>query len=128
MTDGWAEPWPRRQSDGDAWANFVAQLDPAAVEAERYRAPGPEERPGSPTDLRMKAAHEYVATDYWERVRAGHPLPLTDHEWATRRAEQYADADAEIARRGFDQTDIEAAIRSYSQRQAAPAAHGRTAA
>jgi hypothetical protein len=100
----------------DAWANFIAQLDPASLERERFRAPDAEERPGSPTDLRMKAAHAFVAADYWARVRAGHPLPSTDDEWAARRAAQHADADAEIALRGFDQPAIEAAIRSYSQR------------
>lgn len=109
----------------DAWANFVAQLDPAAVEAERYRRPSDDERPGSVSDQRMRTAHAFLAADYWDRVRAGHPLPMTDQEWAARRAAQYADADAEIERRGFHQTDIEAAIRSYSQRQAAAAAQPR---
>ncbi|WP_242089211.1 hypothetical protein [Curtobacterium sp. DN_7.5] len=109
----------------DAWANFIAQLDPAAVEAERFRPPGDDERPGSVTDQRMRTAHAFLASDYWDRVRAGHPLPLTDDEWAARRAAQYADAEAEIERRGFNQPDIEAAIRSYSQNRAAAAAHPR---
>ncbi|UXZ57065.1 hypothetical protein [Curtobacterium sp. Arg-1] len=110
----------------DAWSNFIASINPVELEAERYRPPGPEERPGSTTDLRMKAAHQFLADDYWARVRSGHAPPLPDDEWLVRRAAQNADADAEIARRGYGQPaaddDIEAAIRSYSQRQAATAA------
>lgn len=113
----------------DAWANFIAQLDPAAVEAERYRVLGDldAERPGSRQDHEVRFAHDYVRRDFWARMRG-------EVERRTVRS-QTDDADREIRARGFDQqpvnddSDIEAAIRSYSQRQAAAAAqHGRTAA
>ncbi|WP_065961234.1 hypothetical protein [Curtobacterium sp. UCD-KPL2560] len=113
----------------DAWANFVAQLDPAAVEAERMRVHGDldAERPWSRQDHEVRFAHDYVRRDFWARMRG-------EVERRTVRS-QIADADREIRARGFDQgvtaaddSDIEAAIRSYSQRQAAEAADARTAA
>lgn len=63
----------------------------------------------------MRTAYAFVAADYWARVRAGLPLPMTDEEWAARRQAQHEDTDREIHARGFDE-DLEAAIRSYSRR------------
>lgn len=107
----------------DAWMNFIAQIDPAVLETERARVHGDldTERPGSRQDHEMRFAHDYVRQDFWERMDI--PLDLR----AARR--QLEDADAEIRARGFDlpvstddDNDIEAAIRSYSQRHAAAAA------
>lgn len=91
------------------WENFVASLDPAAVEAERMRVHGDlnDERPGSRADHEMRRAHDYLA--HLASVEA-----RTTREQAIARIQE-ADADREIARRGFTSTDIEAAIRSYSQ-------------
>ncbi|WP_065962390.1 hypothetical protein [Curtobacterium sp. UCD-KPL2560] len=106
------------------WENFVASLDPAAVERERMRTHGDldEERPGSRADHEMRFAHDYV--------RAERALLEAESEEERRQRhdeKQIADADREIRARGFDQaaddSDIEAAIRSYSQQH-----HGRTAA
>lgn len=92
----------------DAWANFVAQLDPAALERERMRVHGDldAERPGGRQDHEMRFAHKYVRRDFWARMRG---------EVQSRCAAlQREDADRAIAVR--QEADIEAAIRSYSQR------------
>lgn len=113
----------------DAWANFIAQLDPAALERERMRVHGDldAERPGSRQDHEMRFAHDYVRAE-----RALLEAESEEERQERHDAKQNADADREIRARGFDlaadDSDIEAAIRSYSQRQAASAAHGRTAA
>ena len=107
-------------SDTDAWANFVAQLDPAALERERMAVHGDldAERPGSRQDHEMRFAHEYVRRDFWARMRG---------EVQSRSAAvQRADADRAIA--AHQEAEIEAAIRSYSERQAAKAAHERRTA
>lgn len=112
----------------DAWANFIAQLDPEALERERMRVHGDldAERPGSRQDHEIRFAHDYVRQDFWARMRG-------EVEQRTV-CSQFEDADREIRARGFDRgipeaddSDIEAAIRAYSQRQAAAAA-GRHAA
>jgi len=131
--EGWSEPWPRREGSEGGWANFVAQVDLAAVEAERMRVLGDldAERPGSRQDHEMRFAHDYVRAE-----RALLEAESEEERQARHDAKQNADADREIRARGFDvvatdeqDSDIEAAIRSYSQRQAAAAAHhGRTAA
>lgn len=103
----------------DAWANFIAQLDPAAVEAERYRVHGnlDAERPGSRQDHEMRFAHDYVRAE-----RALLEAESEDERRARHDDKQNADADREIRARGYDRAvsraddnDIEAAIRSYSQ-------------
>ncbi|WIA95821.1 hypothetical protein [Curtobacterium sp. MCBA15_004] len=104
----------------DAWDNFIASLDPAAVEAERMRVHGDldQERPGSRADHEMKFAHDYVRNDFWARMR-GERIRRTV-------ISQIEDADREIRARGFDldgdDHDIEAAIRSYSQQHRKAAA------
>jgi hypothetical protein len=107
-------------SDTDAWANFIAQLDPIALERERMAVHGDldAERPGSRQDHEMRFAHEYVRRDFWERMRG---------EVQSRTAAlQRADADRAI--KAQQDEEIEAAIRSYSERQAAKAAHERRTA
>ena len=104
----------------DAWANFIAQLDPAALERERMAVHGDldSERPGSRQDHEMRFAHDYVREDYWARARG---------DVQTRAAElQRADADRAI--KAQQDEEIEAAIRSYSQRHAAAAAERKAAA
>lgn len=118
--EGWSEPWPRREANDDGWANFVASVDPAQLERERMRVTSnlDAERPGSREDHEMRFAHDYCRRDFWERMREG---ITTEQE-----AAQLADAEREIHARGYDllddESEIEAAIRSYSQRQAARAA------
>lgn len=92
----------------DAWANFIAQLDPAALEAERMRVHGDldVERPGSRQDHEMRFAHEYVRRDFWARARGD----------VHSRAAELQRAATERAIRAQQNEDIEAAIRSYSQR------------
>lgn len=96
------------------WENFIASLNPAAVEQERMRVHGDldQERPGSRADHEMKFAHDYVRHDFWARMR-GERIRRTA-------ISQIDDANREIRARGFDlgadDHDIEAAIRSYSQR------------
>lgn len=101
----------------DAWANFVAQLEPDALEQERMRVHGDldSERPGSRQDHEMRFAHDYVRAE----------LALLESETERERqarhdAKQNADADREIRARGYDQFDdtedseIEAAIARYA--------------
>lgn len=107
-------------SDTDAWSNFVAQLDPAALERERMAVHGDldAERPGSRQDHEMRFAHEYVRRDFWARMRG----EVQSRSAAVQRA------DADRAIRARQEAEIEAAIRSYSQRQAAAAAERKAAA
>ena len=119
-------------SDTDAWTNFVAQLDPAALERERMVVHGDldAERPGSRQDHEMRFAHEYVRFQV-----AALQTETTEARRARIGRAQAADAEREIHARGFDvvatdeqENDIETAIRSYSERQAAKAAHERRTA
>ena len=100
------------------WEHFVAGVSPALLEQERVRVHGvlEQERVGSRTDLEMRFAHDFIRRDVWEKAWQ----ERTDR---TVRLEE-EDADRFIAGRGA----IEAAIRSYSQRQAAAAAERKTAA
>lgn len=104
----------------DAWANFIAQLDPAVLERERMAVRGDldSERPGSRQDHEMRFAHDYVRRDFWARMQG-------ERESRTA-AVQRADADRAI--KAQQDEEIEAAIRSYSQRQAAAAAERKSAA
>lgn len=108
----------------DAWANFIASLDPVALEQERMRVHGnlDAERPGSRQDHEMRFAHDYCREERAARAA------LTEAERAERvLARQEADVDRQVARHPMRETstehdDIEAAIRAYSQRHAARAA------
>ncbi|UFU14607.1 hypothetical protein LQK89_02595 [Curtobacterium sp. C1] len=115
-----------------AWANFVASLDPVALQRELAR-PGDlnAERFGSREHHEMVQAHDWLKRD-----RAA-TAAMTEAERLQRRHDrQEADANLTIARHpqpvvvpetARERSDIEAAIRTYSQRQAAAAAE-RTAA
>lgn len=107
----------------DAWANFIASIDPVTLEAERMRVHGnlEHERPGSRADHEMRHAHG------WLRKTRNARTELERGRHARRLQE--ADADRTIRERGYDhipvdadETEIDAAIRSYKQRQAARAA------
>lgn len=126
--EGWSEPWPRRRGSDDGWVNFIASIDPAQLERELMRVHGnlDAERPGSREDHEMRFAHDYCRRDFWNRMAGD----ITSEQAAA----QLADADREIHARGYDQVDdefddneIEAAIRSYSQRHAATAAERKAA-
>ena len=51
----------------DAWNNFIASLNPAALERERMRPPADTEieRPGSAEDTRMRSRHNQVVTAFY---------------------------------------------------------------
>lgn len=112
-------------SADDAWTNFVASLEPAGLERERMRVHGnlDAERPGSRQDHEMRFAHDYIRFQV-----AVLQAEDDDARQARIAGTQNADADREIHARGYDRIedtnehDIESAIRSYSQRQAARAA------
>jgi hypothetical protein len=60
----------------DAWANFIAGLNPITIEHERMRPPdNPEhERPGSTDDKHMRSRHTNVVAVFY-----AHP-PATTYE------------------------------------------------
>lgn len=72
------------------YSNFMAAVNPAAIEVERYGTPGPEERPGSPKDRQMRLAHEMERIWYWaQRSSTGLEFgpPMSDAEIAECAAE-----------------------------------------
>lgn len=76
---------------GDAaWGNFVASLDPVALQRE-HAGPGDleAERPWSREDHEMRFAHDHVRRDFWRKVRG----ELSDAERARgeRRLQQLID-------------------------------------
>ncbi|MDT0211218.1 hypothetical protein [Curtobacterium sp. BRD11] len=99
----------------DAWANFIASIDPVTLEQERMRVHGnlEHERPGSRQDHEMRHAHDWLKR---ERQRGA-----VDEDMAgeTHRI-QTADADRAI-RRHESQHDreLEASIAAYRARKAA---------
>ncbi|QKS15703.1 hypothetical protein HUN59_05250 [Curtobacterium sp. Csp2] len=70
----------------DAWANFIASIDPVALERERMRVHGnlEHERPGSRQDHEMRHAHDWLKQQRIQEAidedMAGevHRLQLTD--------------------------------------------------
>jgi hypothetical protein len=61
------------QPDADSWNNFIASLNPQALEQERVRPPADTEieRPGSAEDTRMRSRHNQVVTAFYTR-QTGH--------------------------------------------------------
>ncbi|MGG7510930.1 hypothetical protein [Plantibacter sp. YIM 135249] len=55
-----------------AWDAFVASIDKAALEVERFGTPSLDERPGSRADQRMRAEHRGRVAAY--RHKAQYPL------------------------------------------------------
>ncbi|WP_336698211.1 hypothetical protein [Curtobacterium sp. USHLN213] len=99
----------------DAWANFIASIDPVAIELERMRVHGnlEHERPGSRQDHEMRHAHEWLKQ---ERIRAA-----TDDDMAGEiHRLQLADADTTInAHITEHDIELEASIQAYRARKAA---------
>jgi len=78
-----------------AFANFLSQLNPVMVEAERFRQPSLTERPGSPECLANQEAHEWIVADFWRRAaETAERRRRREHE-----AEQFVLA-VQAARRG----------------------------
>lgn len=99
----------------DAWANFIASIDPVALEQERMRVHGnlEHERPGSRQDYEMRHAHEWLKQ---ERIRAARDDDMAGEIHRL----QLADADTTI-RLHTNQHDqqLEADIQAYRARKAA---------
>lgn len=49
-----------------AWRRFVACVDPAELERERFRRPSESERPGSAADKRMRRQHQFRVDAFWD--------------------------------------------------------------
>jgi hypothetical protein len=99
----------------DAWANFIASIDPVAVERERMRVHGDldHERPGSRWDHEMRHAHDWLKQ---QRVRESVDEDMAGDE----RRLQLADADRAIHRQTSKQDrELEASIAAYRARKAA---------
>ena len=89
----------------DAWDTFIAALNPAEVERERYRPPTHHERPHSPEDVRMRSRHHQVVTAFYI-AKSGHVVgPFAPLE----------QLEARLLR------DREAQIAAYAARKAAAA-------
>lgn len=105
----------------DAWANFVASLNPTELEAERMRvhADLDHERPGSRWDHEMRHAHEWL-----KQQRAARQLVMAEDELAQLRRLQLADADLAIRQQqmsnptNYDE-QLEASIAAYRARKKA---------
>jgi len=99
----------------DAWANFIASIDPLALERERMRVHGnlEHERPGSRQDHEMRHAHQWLKQ---ERIRV-----TTDDDMAGEiHRLQLADADTTIRLHTNEQDQqLEAEIQAYRARKAA---------
>lgn len=83
------------QAEDDTWDAFIAAINPADVERERYRPPTEHERPHSPEDIRMRSRHHQVVTAFYI-AKAGHVVgpfaPLEALE-----ARLHRDREAQIA-------------------------------
>lgn len=101
----------------DAWANFIASIDPVALERERMRVHGnlEHERPGSRQDHEMRHAHNWLK----QQRRDREPLEADDVEARIHRL-QLADADRTInAHITEHDRQLEASIAAYRARKAA---------
>lgn len=115
----------------DAWEAFVASLDPVALEQERYRAPADEERPGSATDLGIRAAHRFMARDYWAAVRATRAevrarIKAAQEAWVDEQVAARADAPPRPAVVPDDELDRRFAAHRARQAQQRAAAAAQT--
>lgn len=99
----------------DAWANFIASIDPVALEGERMRVISEleHERPGSRQDHEMRHAHEWLKS---QRIR-----DASDDDMAGEiRRLQLADADTTIRLHTNEHDQqLEADIQAYRARKAA---------
>lgn len=79
-----------RRTEMTAYNNFLASVNPALLETERFGIPGPEERPGSPEDRMMRRQHEMERIWFWaQRTGMGvsYGAPMSDAEIAECAAE-----------------------------------------
>lgn len=99
----------------DAWSNFIASINPAALESERMRVHGDldHERPGSRWNHEMRHAHEWLKQ---QRIRES-----VDEDMAGEiHRLQLADADTTIRLHTNDHDiELEASIAAYRARKAA---------
>jgi len=105
----------------DAWANFIASIDPLALERERMRVHGKleHERPGSRQDHEMRHAHEWLKQQRSEH-EVGESQALDAREYRI----QLADADNAIRQQRMSapieyDEQLEASIAAYRARKAA---------
>lgn len=99
----------------DAWANFIASIDPVALERERMRVHGnlEHERPGSRQDHEMRHAHEWLKS---QRIRDA----IDDDIAGEIHRLQLADADTTIQLHTNEHDiELEASIAAYRARKAA---------
>lgn len=75
-----------------AFANFLSQLNPAMVEAERFRPPTLAERPGSPESLADDEAHAWIVADFWARAHETEAVRALRRERSERDAADFVAA------------------------------------
>lgn len=110
-----------RPMTDDAWENFIASIDPVALEHERMRVHGnlEHERPGSRQDHEMRHAHLWMKRDRQAVIDL-----VEDSVDAEIHRRQVADADLAIRQqrttnpRKYDE-QLEASIAAYRARKAA---------
>lgn len=99
----------------DAWSNFIASIDPVALERERMRVISDldNERPGSRQDHEMRHAHQWLKQ---QRVQQS-----VDEDMAGEiRRLQVADADKHIRIHTTEHNEqLEASIAAYRARKKA---------
>lgn len=108
-------------NDDDAWSNFIASIDPVALESERMRVHGDldHERPGSRWDHEMRHAHEWL-----KQQHAAQQLVMAEDDLAQIRRLQVADADLAIRQQQISNPtkydeQLEASIVAYRARKKA---------
>lgn len=66
-------------TDSDAaFANFLTTRNAARLESERFNIPGPGERPGSPSDRRMRREHQGRVISFWHLMGERSPAELIE--------------------------------------------------
>lgn len=99
----------------DAWANFIASIDPVALEAERMRVHGnlEHERPGSRQDHEMRHAHNWLKR---ERIREARDEDMAGEVHRLQLADANRTINAHITEHD---RQLEASIAAYRARKAA---------
>jgi hypothetical protein len=99
----------------DAWSNFIASIDPVALEGERMRVISDldNERPGSRQDHEMRHAHDWLKQ---QRVREAIDEDMVGEIHRL----QLADADSNIRLHTTERNEqLEASIEAYRARKKA---------
>lgn len=99
----------------DAWANFIASIDPAALEAERMRVISDleNERPGSRQDHEMRHAHDWLKE---QRIQAAVDEDMAGEQHRLQLADANRTINAHITEHD---RQLEASIAAYRARKAA---------